>query len=551
MKLEILKQKVDYDKIVTGKDLDIETYNNKFEMWDYVMENNLFQKQDSSALMLLNDTTLYSYAFLKDNKGNRFKMTVYQDAIVNCVHDFSDNNPNRIVMFKASNQIGKSAALIAMAIHKVTTESNINVIMVSRALPQSQYLLAQIRQMLNNSVFENWREDIGETANTTHITFQREGGKIVNRIICAPCGEGLLGYPVHYLYLDEIDFYEESKRFFWQIAYPRTLQTKGQIIMFSNPNPYISRQSSILWDLWNGEHSNFVKRKFTFNFLDAPWNTREKYESDRRNVPSFEFESTHNGDFPIDSGGFFTQKEITDMTNNDFKNELPIVDRPVFIGLDVAKMRDRSVLSLGVLRPNKDDPKLSDLDVRYFKHFPEKTDYDIVVETLKQIVEWYTKQQGVAAVGLDVSGVGRAVSDFCKANNIKATDVKFTLENKSRLYANFKLLAEQRRIKIVYDEDCVSQMSTLMFRRTPAGYLGIHHEKESMKDDFPDSICALIDVSIMPSKIPVAISFVPHSLNEPENIKTPDLRQEVERKTILANRPSYYGEFEEFGGEGW
>jgi len=490
---------------------------------------------------VLEDPTCYSYFFLRDDDGQRFKFTAYQDAISNCEHDFTPDNPNRFVLFKAANQIGKSRILASLAIQRAFTKKNVNIIMVSKSLPQSQFLLATIRQILNNSVWgETWTQDVGETANTTVLTFQRDKGKVLNRIICAPCGEGLLGYPVHYLYLDEFDFYENGKTFFWKIAYPRTNKTKGQIIGFSNPNPDISRQASILWEVWEGD---LFKRKFTFNFLDAPWNTETEYKVAKKNSPSYIFASTHDGEFPIDSGGFFTNKELKDMFQVDWKNELPVVDRPVFIGLDLAKMRDRTVLSLGVMRKNKDDPKLSDLEVKYLKHYPQKTDYDIIIQDLKRIIDYYKEHhKGVAAIGVDVSGVGRAVSDFAKAAKIKTTDVKFSLENKSRMYGNFKMLAEQRRIRIVHVEECQTQLSTLVFKRTPSGYLSVHHEKENLKDDYPDSICALIDVSVAPSKVPVTATFVEYKKKDSGPQKTDDeLRNTVISNTIKQNMPNTYG----------
>lgn len=550
MKFEILKQKINYNQIVTGKQLDKATYKKKIEMCEFIFKHDLFKTNDENIINLMNDPTIFCYFSFRDNNGEPLKLTAYQDAIVNCTHDLTPNNPNRFILFKASNQIGKSIALACLAVFHVILEKNINVIMVSKSLPQSQFLLAQIRHLLNNSVFgDTWRESLGDTANTTVLTFVRDKEKVLNRIICAPCGEGLLGYPVHYLYLDEADYYENGKVFFWKVAFPRTNQTKGQIILFSNPNPDIARPNSILWELWN---SDMFKRKFTFNFLDAPWNTRREYDEAKRSSPSYIFDSTHDGEFPIDSGGFFTRKEIDDMMQIDWKNQLPVVDKPVFIGLDLAKIHDRTVLTLGTLTPNKENPKISDLEVRYIQHFPTKTDYDIIVKKLSELVDYFKNQAGVAGIGLDVSGVGQAVSDFARTQKIKCFDVKFSLKNKSRLYANFKLLAEQRRIRVVYVKEAEEQFSNLVFSRTPQGYLSVHHLKENLKDDIPDSICALIDVSVMPSKIPVTVTFVEAQEATVEQRQASiDLREKVVAQAIRDNKNKRYGEFSELGGFGW
>ena len=187
MKLQLLRQNLEYNNIIYGKDLDIDTYKKKFEMWDYVEKKKFFEDNNIEAIKLLADPTIFAYAFFKNDEGNKLELTPYQDAIANCKHDFSALGPERYVMFKAANQIGKSKLLCILAYHQIWKEENINVVMISKSLPQSQFLLAQIRHTLNNSAFsESWREDLGETANTTNLTFQRKEGKVLNRIICAP-----------------------------------------------------------------------------------------------------------------------------------------------------------------------------------------------------------------------------------------------------------------------------------------------------------------------------------------------------------------------------
>ncbi len=537
MKLELINQNIDYSKEVTGKDLDYATYNRKFEMWDYVLRNGLLEQNDINALKLLKDLTIYSYAFLRDDNGQPFKMTAYQDAIASCAHKpFEAMSENRFVLFRASNQTGKSKMLVSNAIYLTQNMDNINVIMISKSLPQSQFLLATIRHTLNNSVFGGtWREDVGETANTTQLTFSRNNGKVINRIICAPAGEGTLGYPVHYMFLDEADFYEDAKKFFWKVALPRTNFTKGQIVVFSNPNPDIARTDSLLWDLYCG---TLFKRKFHFKFLDAPWNTQDEYDMVRKSSPSYIFASTHDGDFPIDSGGFFTQLEINDMMMRDWKNELPIVDRPIYIGLDVAKVRDRTVLTLGTLHENKEDKKLSDLHVRYMCHFPLKMDYDLVVDKVANIVDYYTKNHhGVARLGFDATGVGNAIGDMLRSKGIFAQPITFSIQSKSKMYANFKILAEQRRIKVVYDEDCKNQLSNLIFARTTSGQLSIKHSKEDVHDDFPDSLCCLIDVSVVPSRVGVTATFVGNGITSESNPNTsPNLNDKEKINEVHAQQ---------------
>lgn len=522
--LKIKQQRVNVDKIVTGKDLDLERHEAKFKAWDYVVEHKILEKgteqEKSMAIRMLNDDTVYAYAFLKDEDGEPFKYTAYQDLIaeVACRHDFTPDNPNRYILFKASNQIGKSRWLIGRALKIMFTEENRNVVIVSRSLPQSQFLLANMRLALNNSAFrDSWREAVGETANTTMMTFEKKTGDktIVNRIICAPAGEGTLGYPVHYLFLDEADFYEESQVFFWKVAFARTKKTKGQIILFSNPNPEIARANSLLWELWNKK--DLFKRRFTFNFLDAPWNTKEEYERDKREAPSYIFASTHGGEFPEEGGAFFTISEINDMVCKDWLNTLPTSDKPVFIALDLGKMRDQTILSIGIVKKSKfEDDKYNDLEVRYTEEFKLKTSYDLIAKRLREIKEYYEENYaGVAAIGFDATGQ-KTFGDFLKRMGVQAIEVDFSRKetNKTRLYNDFKLLAENRKIKVVYNRKCEQQLHGLEFKLTEGKKLKkVEAKTVSIHDDYPDSLVILIHIAIRMSGAPVSVTIA----NKPES----------------------------------
>lgn len=553
MNLEPLQQKIDYSKLVTGKSLDYANYEHKFKQWDYVLEHDLFINKDVRAMQLLNDVTIYTYAFFKDIRtGKPFRMAAYQDAIAACKHDFTHDNPNRYIAFQASNQIGKSELLILKSIWIMFNETNRTIVIVSKNLPQSQFLLKRFRQLLNNSLFaHSWHEDIGETDNTTILTFERDNGKSINRVICTPSGEGTLGYPVDYLFLDEVDFYEDSKEFFWKVAFPRTKQTKGQIIVFSNPNTTIPRNNSILYELMN---SSLFLRKFKFNFLDAPWNTRAEYERDKRNSPSHLFISTHDGEFSDEFGSFFSHREVQDMLQHDWDNTLPYVDTPVYIGLDIGKMYDRTVLAIGIVKkPVNALDKYYDLDVKYVKEFPVKTDYDVIVNELMEIKQYYDKNcRGVARIGYDATGQ-KTFGDLCKRMGISVIPVDFARKetNKTLLYNDFKLMAENRKIKVVYSQQAEKQLSELMFKMTEnKKYRKIEASSESVHDDVCDAIAILINVSVTPSRIPVSITFVDDKQqSESQHVNRPepaDYVQEYLKKTIKQHSPKQYGnEFDE------
>jgi len=543
--LDLPVQKIDYEnKIVRGKDLDLSAYNRKLELWDYVIKNNLLQSDNevirNKCVLLLKDTTIYTKSFLKNADGEPFTLFAFQDAIASCVMEYTTGisdpmHESRYICIQGSNQIGKTGLEKALIIKRFFNEQNINILLITNRKELTSFILSDIKIMINNSTWgSSWKLGFEETENnqtTLSVTGKDDKGNIfINRIIIAPAGEGSLGYPVHYMFLDECDFYEDGKRLFWHVFMPRMKFTKGQIVAISNPNPELSRESSLLWEMVCGQ---FFRRKFHFMFLDNPRNTREEYEFDKKSSPSYIFSSTHDGEFSAEGGGFFSQSEIKDMLVKEWRNEMPIVDCPVYIGIDFAKVKDRTVLSIGTIHENKDDKRFKDLHVRYVYQFPLKTDYEVCIEKLGQIVTHYKENYfGVAAVGFDATGVGKAIDEMIQRNGIKAVPVVFSLQSKSRMYGNFKMLAENRRIKIVHSEDVNFQLSSLIFNKTSSGYLQVHHETESQHDDIPDSIVALIDVSILPSRIPVVGQIVvpkTAQFNDVQTVVTGSTQNDVDR----------------------
>lgn len=532
MKLQLIQQKADYKKHhIEGKDLQKEVVKNKFKLWDYVVTYNLLDSPDKKtrieATLLLEDDTIYEYAFFKNEEGKNFEYEAYQDIISTCKYYFDNPlDPNRFVMFVASNQIGKSRFMVGKARKLLFTEKGKNIVIVTNNLKLTQFMLSEIKASLNASTFaDSWREDIGETDNTTMLTVELniDGVTYTNRLICTPAGEGSLGFPMHYLFLDEIDFYENGKRLFWKVFFPRLNKTKGQCFVFSNPNPDIAQVESILYELWNGD---LFQRKFTFNFLDASWNTQEEFDVAQRNSPSHIFCSTHLGQWSEDGGAFLTSKEISDMRMNDWSNRtLPAVTGPVYIALDLGKMKDNTVFSIGVAHEPADKrDKYKDLDVVYTEEVRLGTSYEDVVNRYKAIKSFYEDNYlGVAEMGFDATGQ-KTFEDLLKMKGVSGTPVDFSKKesNKTMLFNDFKLMAENRKIRIAYNEKCFKQLASLQFKYTPNKQLRkVENKTATIHDDYPDSLAILIHIAVKPSRvIPSATMIIPKKKEEEQKVVT-------------------------------
>jgi len=490
----------------------IDTTLQKFRLWDDVISR-LDQKNEEDQAKFYNaldDPTIYAYAFLRNNQGVPFKLYPYQDMILN-------DNHKRII-FCAANQIGKSVALCVKALTFAVKNPGTTTLMVSKTLPQSKDLLRQIKDLLTTSVLD-YKISIGDTATKTEIyfrhfeeyteydkdldkTFTKVRELKQSRIICVPATEAALGYPVDLMLIDELAFYEDGEYFYKQIAQPRTYTTKGQIIVFSNPNG----QQGIFWELWNSPRFH----RYKFDFLDCPTNTQEEFDELCVDLTREQVDSTLMANFTSPEGGFISLEERKAIQDDRLNEVPPNLTEPVYIFFDWAKAKDRTIRGVGV--PTEDKKGVY---VHQLKEYPQGTDYDEIIE---ELVEFIIQRgpQSVAMVGWDNTGVGRGIEDFIKRikkYGVMCNPVEFSLENKSAIYVNFKLLVEQtvkghNRLNIPRIPECDKQLSKLRFKKSTRGHWMVHHEKETDRDDYPDCIAGLCSLIIQPENAPVSISII-------------------------------------------
>ena len=489
----------------------------KFKAWDKVLEEKWLEsgdpKKQKKVYTMLLDPTIYAYAFFRNPQHlkKRFKCYCYQDILL--------NDPHKRIFFAAANQIGKTITLCIKAITFSLLNPGKTALITSKTLPQSKDVLRQIKQLLRNSRLD-YKYDIGESETKTEIYFRHFEEEEVydekldktftqmkelqqSRVICTPATEAALGYAVDLLLPDELPFYEDGEYFFKQILQPRTYTTKGQIMVFGNPNG----QQGIGWELWNDEGYHLYR----FNFLDCPTNTQKEFDDLCKGLTREQIDSTLLAVFTSPEGGFLTLQERKDMQEERSSMLPSVFTQPIYIFFDWAKTRDRTVRTIALPITSSKEDWADRVHIYEMKEYPAGTPYtEIIDEDLKNLIKDVGPQM-VAMVGWDNTGVGRGLEDFTKRVEqlgIQAMPVEFSLENKSRIYTLFKLLAEQRRIKIPYVKECDKQLSMLRFKRSPRGHLQVHHENERDRDDFPDAIAGVCSLIIQPENPPISAVII-------------------------------------------
>ena len=251
--------------------------------------------------------------------------------------------------------------------------------------------------------------------------------------------------------------------------------------------------------------------KYVFNFLDCPTNTQKEFDENCKNLTREQIDSTMLAVFTSPEGGFLTIQERKEMQEARDSIVPSIITTPIFIFFDWAKSRDRTVRIIASPRKLNDRDWAEEVYVHEMKEYPQGTPYtEIIDEDLKNLIKDVGPEK-VAMVGWDNTGVGRGLEDFTKRVEqlgIMAMPVEFSLENKSRIYILFKLLAEQRRIKVPHVVECDKQLSMLRFKRSSRGHLQVHHENERDRDDFPDALAGVCSLIIQPENPPITAVII-------------------------------------------
>jgi hypothetical protein len=337
-------------------------------------------------------------------------------------------------------------------------------------------------------------------------------------LIIAPCTEGLLGYSLDRLYLDEFEFWDiDIKYFYNQIAEPRTYKTKGKIMIFSNPNGSESYGA----ELERLSYPDGTKKfhTYVFNFLDCPGNTEADLEKAKLGKSRMEIESTLLAIRSISSKNFFTADEI-ERSYDPTLNELKMVGQQPIFFLDIGAKHDASVLVGGYVDIDPEDIRFSKINIVIIHNYPvgypltrvagvnvDPSDGWHYEKSVKEhLQEW--SQNGIQPLfGYDVTG-NEGMKALFEAIGVFGYDVVFSGPSKSGMYQRFKYFMEKGLVHRIRHEQWEYEMAHLIMKRSPRGYIYIHHETEDDLDDNCDATAGFIYIADPKTDIQPSLTII-------------------------------------------
>jgi len=491
---------------VYGKDLDRSIVESKFAAYDKaVADETIFSTQSQ----LLYDDTIFAYAFLNWN-GRPIKLRYYQDAIMSDSH--------RRIDVEAANQQGKTFALCTKAAVNFLRDhsKNYTIALVSKSMAQNSSNMRMVRQMLKTADIEYTPGSSDSMTTMTRNIYDDNGNvKYTNTLVCLVASTSSLGFPMDLCLLDEFEFWQnpEGLEYMYdQVFNPRTFDTKGQIIMYSNPNGknFVSEDLHQR-KLVNGE---YLFHTYNINYLDNPDNTKAEWDEAQAHVHPIIFASTMAALRTESEGSALTGKDIDDAITDELLKQQDKYfgkGKSCVFFLDLGFTKDQCVL-VGITTSTDDDGKLV-LREFYQQYYPIGYPIEAVFgkidgdePTIPSILDEYKLDGYRPMFGMDITGKeGNEV--HARDVGIDVTPVKMTGPWKATWYGQFISLVKQRRFKTVNisnyrdgkNKDWFSQAHTLMIStKMPDGrtrpYPIYHHTKETDLDDAIDATVGAISL---------------------------------------------------------
>ena len=467
-------------------DLERET-SNKIKMWESMDSTDI-----RKSLIMQEDATIWAYNLLKDPEGNQLKMYGFQDKIL--------NDRNRFVAVAAANQIGKTlSAACIKAIHHAIHVSNALVGIVSKSEDQANFVLGEIKKMLNSA---NIKFEKGDIENRTEIHLKAPNNTI-SIIITGPPTTSILGYPFTLIICDEVSFWElklQSKEintqldFYEQVLEPRTNATKdrkhdfitmGQIIMISNPFGHTGL-------LWYAFQKDDRFNCYQYSWLARPSNKYEDFLKHKKRLNPFRFDSIYGCKFTSGEGGLISIDEWETAYKDDLDIILPI-DEPIYLGADLAgesttsKNVDSNVI-YGIIKIRQEG-KPDKLRIVYQKDFGQRAKKSEIYEEIDRLKKRCNIVKFVFDRGGNADSVKNSLIDKNILSSYQVEGIAHSLKGKTDIYTNLSSLFEQGRIEIPKGTyiQLRDQLFGLRTKETEGGHLKIHHYSEKVHDDHPDA----------------------------------------------------------------
>ena len=387
--------------------------------------------------------------------------------------DFLDTEGDKILC--TGRQVGKSVICSIDAGEYAVNNSNKIILIIAPTERQAFYLFEKILGYLAAQHPQKLRKRGKFRPTKTRIHLNN--GTIIRCLPTGTAGIGIRGYTVHRLYVDEASRVPEDV---WGAVTPMLLTTGGSTILLSTP---FGAQGEFhrVWINKDSAYDSFSR--FSIDSEEvirnrpicSSWTEKQremglqKIEQAKSRMSKREYAQEYLGEFVQDLHRWFSDELINSICT--LKRPL-IISRKYthFLGCDIARMGEDEGTYEIIMKINKDNLVQVENIVTRKK---------LTTETEARILE-LDRRYNFERIFIDAGSGTLGVSIFDHLLNIDQTKRKIeAINNRARpldrdgksktrllkedLYSNLLALMEQRKIKLLDDEDLIESLRSIQY----------------------------------------------------------------------------------------
>ena len=366
------------------------------------------------------------------------------------------SDPSPRIVACLGRQTGKTTTIALKAVHFAYCNAETITLIVSPSLRQSTIMFDRILDFIGGS---RWLR--GSVVRRTRTLIELSNG---SRIIALPCSEHLLrGYTADLIVVDEAAFLEDEV--ITDILFPMLATTGGRLILLSTP-----------WGTGNFFHRAFCDPAWSTHRVESSQNPlipEGFLEEQRRRMTRESYAMEYEARFVDAATSYFPMDLIRECVATYLQFESLDDFRPgdYYGGLDLGKLQDNSVLAVVA----GGDP----VRLVYLKEFRLGTPYPEVIDDVVEV----DRRLSLRRLLVDRSGIGEAVMDELRRKGVDTAEgATFTRPKKVEYMAYMKLMMQQGRFKMPYDQVLISQMNEQRYEYSPSGQIRFWHPPGSHDD---------------------------------------------------------------------
>jgi hypothetical protein len=274
--------------------------------------------------------------------------------------------------------------------------------------------------------------------------------------------DGLRGEGLNLVVMDECAFVAEAA---WSEAIrPALSDRKGGALFISTPKGH-----NWFWRLWERGHEGHDWQSWRFPSVSNPFLDPAEIEAARLDLPERVYQQEYEATFLEDGGGVF--RGVTAAVDRGrTRPEPPAAGRQYFLGVDLAKTEDFTVLAVVEVRGRDDFRQV------YHERFNQ-------ISWTRQIdrIATVARQYKALAV-IDSTGMGEPIFDQVKQAGVRAMGYNLTNASKESLIDALAIRLEKGHIRLMDLPAQTAELLAYQYELTPSRNVRMN-APEGMHDD--------------------------------------------------------------------